>query len=184
MRDLNACKAEIFRRSENRIKERKKHRKRVLSLCIPLCLVVGSLLMLPGLLSARKNTAQENTKLENTESIVCTYTKVEILNAGQGLIPEMTVTDKVGVTKIFNAVGSCFPSDNGGQKGPTDSQTDGWDDATASIMIVFTDDEGNQETYNLNGIFLVNLDKNEEVVLTVEQRECLVTVLGLAGANK
>ena len=183
MRDLNECKAEIFRRSENRIKERKKHRNRVLSLCIPLCLVVGALLMLPGLSLAQKNAEQENTKLENTESIVCTYTKVEILNAGQGLIPEMTVTDKVGVTKIFCAVGNCFPSDNSGQKGPTDSKDDASPTET-SITIVFTDDAGNQETYNLNGIFLVNLDKNEAVVLTEEQREQLVTVLGVTGANK
>ena len=55
MRDLKECKAEVFRRSENRIKARKKLRNRVLSLCIPACLVIGALLILPRLPSQQKN---------------------------------------------------------------------------------------------------------------------------------
>ena len=38
MRDLNECQAEVFRRSEKRIKERKRHRKHILLACIPLVL--------------------------------------------------------------------------------------------------------------------------------------------------
>lgn len=40
MRDLNECQAEVFRRSEKRIKERKQHRKRILMVCIPLVLCI------------------------------------------------------------------------------------------------------------------------------------------------
>ncbi len=40
MRNLEDCKAEIFRRSEERIKERKRRRGRVLACCIPLCLLL------------------------------------------------------------------------------------------------------------------------------------------------
>lgn len=40
MRDLNECQAEVFRRSEKRIKERKQHRKRILLACIPLVLCI------------------------------------------------------------------------------------------------------------------------------------------------
>ena len=49
MRNLEDCKAEIFRRSEERIKERKRARKRVLACCIPLCLllVAGGLYLRP-----------------------------------------------------------------------------------------------------------------------------------------
>ena len=49
MRNLEDCKAEIFRRSEERIKERKRTRKRVLACCIPLCLllVAGGLYLRP-----------------------------------------------------------------------------------------------------------------------------------------
>lgn len=49
MRKLEDCKAEVFRRSEERIKERKRVRNRVLACCIPLCLllVAGGLYVRP-----------------------------------------------------------------------------------------------------------------------------------------
>ena len=49
MRNLEDCKTEVFRRSEERIKERKKKRNRVLACCIPLCLllVAGGLYIRP-----------------------------------------------------------------------------------------------------------------------------------------
>lgn len=40
MRNLEECKAEVFRRSEERIKERKRTRNRMLACCIPLCLLL------------------------------------------------------------------------------------------------------------------------------------------------
>lgn len=48
MRSLQECQAEVFRRSEKRIKERKKRRKHILMLCIPLVLcltTIGSFLL-------------------------------------------------------------------------------------------------------------------------------------------
>jgi len=61
MRNLEDCKAEIFRRSEKRIKERKRARKRVLAYCIPLCLmlVVGGLYLGP-LLEPMDEVARTN----------------------------------------------------------------------------------------------------------------------------
>ncbi len=49
MRNLEDCKAEVFRRSEERIKERKRKRNHVLAWCIPLCLllVAGGLYIRP-----------------------------------------------------------------------------------------------------------------------------------------
>lgn len=51
MRKLEDCKAEIFRRSEERIKERKRNRNRVFAWCISLCLllVVGGIYVGPRL---------------------------------------------------------------------------------------------------------------------------------------
>ena len=40
MRSFEERKAEVFRRSENRIKERRKARSRALAVCIPLCLII------------------------------------------------------------------------------------------------------------------------------------------------
>ena len=51
MRDLNECTAEVFRRSEQRIRERRRTRHRVLAVCIPVCLIaaVWSVMSLPAM---------------------------------------------------------------------------------------------------------------------------------------
>ena len=62
MRNFEERKAEVFRRSENRIKERKRNRNRILALCVPLCLIltVMSVTMLPSMLSiGDKNSAAD-----------------------------------------------------------------------------------------------------------------------------
>ena len=49
MRELNECKAEVFRRSEKRMKERKRRRKHILLTCIPmvLCIMMLGVYVLP-----------------------------------------------------------------------------------------------------------------------------------------
>lgn len=51
MRNLEECTAEVFRRGGQRIKERRKKRRRVLALCIPICLIaaVWSAMGLPAM---------------------------------------------------------------------------------------------------------------------------------------
>ena len=61
MRSLDACKAEIFRRSEEKIKQRRKTRNRVLAACVPLCLClsVGAMSVFFGGIAAKgDNMAQ------------------------------------------------------------------------------------------------------------------------------
>lgn len=49
MRDLNECQAEVFRRSEKRIKERKQRRNHMLMVCVPLvlCITIAGVYYLP-----------------------------------------------------------------------------------------------------------------------------------------
>lgn len=61
MRSLEECKAEIFRRSEEKIKQRKKMRNRVLATCVPVCLcvVIGAAGAFSGAFGAKsENMAQ------------------------------------------------------------------------------------------------------------------------------
>ena len=41
MRELDECTSEVFRRGEQRIKERRRKRARVLAVCIPICLIAA-----------------------------------------------------------------------------------------------------------------------------------------------
>ena len=58
MRSLDACKAEIFRRSEIKIKQQKKVRNRVLAACVPVCLcvVIGAAGAFPAHLAQKAKT--------------------------------------------------------------------------------------------------------------------------------
>ena len=49
MRNLDECRAEVFRRSEKRIAQRKKHRNRMISVCVPLVLCMAGVIILPKL---------------------------------------------------------------------------------------------------------------------------------------
>ena len=51
MRNLDECQAEVFRRSEKRIKVRKQNRKRIMLVCVPLilCITVCGALLIPDM---------------------------------------------------------------------------------------------------------------------------------------
>lgn len=53
MREIKECTAEVFRRSEKRIKERTKKRNRILAACVPFCLILAvfSFVTFSGVLS-------------------------------------------------------------------------------------------------------------------------------------
>ncbi len=74
MRELNECTAEVFRRSEKRIKERKRNRNRILALCIPFCLIVTvwSVMIRPAMMptkQANNSAAEEKSKASNKSDI-------------------------------------------------------------------------------------------------------------------
>lgn len=70
MRDLDECRAEVFRRSESRIKERRRKRSRMLAICIPLvfCVAAYSIFILPAMLPVQKSHMPGDTTFENTGS--------------------------------------------------------------------------------------------------------------------
>ena len=70
MRELNECKAEVFRRSDNRIKERRRKFNRVLALCVPLCLIltIFSITILPAMMPAGKDMAPGADGLSGNET--------------------------------------------------------------------------------------------------------------------
>ena len=71
MRELNECKAEVFRRSDNRIKERRRKFNRVLAFCVPLCLIltIFSVTILPAMMPAGSDKAAgEGNYMDGTKN--------------------------------------------------------------------------------------------------------------------
>jgi len=65
MRELNECKAEIFRRSEKRIAQGKKRRNRIIALCVPLCILVSlwSVFILPAMMPAGSDMVENEEEI-------------------------------------------------------------------------------------------------------------------------
>ena len=87
MRSFEERKAEVFRRSENRIKERRKARSRALAVCIPLCLIitVWSVMVLPAMLPVNnKKSGATDERAENTSGAAYSqneYVRIETKNS-------------------------------------------------------------------------------------------------------
>ena len=115
MRELNECTAEVFRRGEQRIKERRRKRNRVFAVCIPICLIaaVSSAIIFPSMTpemgSDFLSQAAGEAAGSAPESAACPYTAAEI--QGAGLFPaehDGKVTDRSAVAELFSSVNSLF----------------------------------------------------------------------------
>ena len=203
MRELNECTAEVFRRGEQRIKERRRKRNRVLALCIPVCLIVTvwSATALPAMMPAegisdRVPPAEE--ALGNAgASIVCPYTAVEIQDFG--LFPEEhyeTVTDQLVVAEMCQAIQSLFADADGNDRNNdgnppageifpaaednTNLDMSGSAGKRKGFSITFTAEDGTQAVYHLSENALVNASTNETVFLSDSQAAGLIAVLGIS----
>lgn len=104
MRNFEERRAEIFRRSENRIKARRRTRKSIIAVCVPLCLAVTvcSVVLFPqmrhkGALHASDETASYEllVETEDFESVVVTGSDNEKL---------MTIEERSKVDAIYSEI--------------------------------------------------------------------------------
>ena len=209
MREINECTAEVFSRSEKRIKARKRKRKRILAVCIPFCLVVTALsaVLLPTVMSAMR-TKESDDELGSyliNSPLACPYIAVEI--QGDGIFSEYynNVTDKAAVMDLFSTVFSFFDETyETGQSSAKPFIADKDSAISSSIesaeknedytyndktqltsklsgySILFTDADGSKTEYYLIENILFNADTNEVVILSDAQADELMTALGIS----
>ena len=103
MRNLEDCKAEVFRRSEERIKERKRARKRVLACCIPLCLllVAGGLYVRPLLEPVDESAKSGGTNVIPDRELGGLPESDTVVGV---MIASVEITDKTGPTEVSRKV--------------------------------------------------------------------------------
>ena len=196
MRELNECKAEVFRRSEERIKQRKKTRNRVLACCIPLCLclAVCSAAFLPAMLSSEKSAKNEAADMLAKEeyeysegNLVCSYVTAEIKNMNGTAEDYQEIRDKAEVTRIFEVLYSVFPNKNGSSKEDKEfgqeSDVQDYDTNAGSkkteYKITLTAADGSYTVYILSDNELCNLSTGQTTVLSDEQLTELKETLNL-----
>lgn len=188
MRELNECTAEVFRRSEKRIEERKKNRNHILVLCIPLCLIVTvcSVMILPGLMLTRnlKNAAQENmgeVEYSADENKIHPYVLVEVQNIGSSSEHYQKIDDTVQITELYSLICNLYETDSaeeGGADKVNDYEISG-SSIISSYTIKFTSEDGSQTNYRLCGYCLANEATGETVYLNDSQLSELQKFLAL-----
>ena len=198
MREINECTAEVFRRSEKRIKERKRNRNRILAFCIPLCLIVTvwSIMILPAIMPANKsnNAAGEGMDMAGSvDGTAAAYVRVEVMSTGTATQSAILKDDADEVAQIYYTMQSSFVNSGGGNKesakeeAEDDALTDenkdysqsGTTNLSSGFRIIFSTENGAQTIYSLSGDKLINETTKQETILAEDQRSNLLNMLGL-----
>ena len=198
MRNFEERKAEVFRRSENRIQERKRNRNRILALCIPLCLIVTvwSIMILPAMMPASKSNNNAGEGMDIMGSVDGTdaaFVRVEVMSTGTATQSTILKDNADEVAQIYYTVQSSFVSSGGGNKESANDKAEddalteenkdysqsGTTNLSSGFRIIFTTDNGAQTVYSLSGDKLLNETTKQETILTVDQRSNLLDMLGL-----
>lgn len=190
MRNLNECQAEVFRRSEKRIKARKKRRNHVLMTCVPLALCVSVLAVF--VLSGGKRSAPESidpTVIPLQNEIVQSSTmKIEV--SGQGRTkaytdPEVVMTVYTQLYGYYCAstedsmgTGAAGGNEFTGKHGITSEVTSS-PAGRNGYQIVITLENGSKLSFDLDGMVLTVRNTNRSYTLTHYQYKVLTEILDI-----
>ena len=207
MRSFEERKAEVFLRSENRIKVRNRKRKQILAICIPLCLIVTafSFTLFPRMLfdgtdGAENNMGSLSSELEDKEmaqnsSIAHDFISVDVKGTGAQSQYHSTITDPIRISGVFEEIYHILiPYElhhdivGGLAEGSTDlpdsNVSDEVKDSTGSTkasgyVITMTDSNGVNRTFTFTEDKLYDSELELEIDLTGEQIHGLKSALGL-----
>jgi len=197
MREINECTAEVFRRSEKRIKERKRNRNRILAFCIPLCLIVTvwSIMILPAMMPANKSDNNAGEGMDIIGSVDGTdtaFVRVEVMSSGTATQSTILKDDADEVAQIYYTVQSSFVNSGGGNNESVNEEAEddgltenkdysqsGTTNLSSGFRIIFTTENGAQTIYSFSADKLINETTKQETILTEDQRSNLMNMLGL-----
>lgn len=159
MRDFEQRKSEIFRRSEEKIKENRRKRNRLLAACVPaacLCLCIGYLYSGPGQNKAQGEAMNEGLGKEEQSTVAAgdavqeSESRVEVYREDfSGSYSEL---DRVA--RIEKIIGGILESEQ--VSGEDFVAADQENTREAEYKIILTDGAGNASEYILSGAILTD----------------------------
>lgn len=186
MRNFEERKAEILRRSEERIKERRKSRRRIVTCCVPLCLCIA---ILTAIYVPKKKEKSGNTNnygySQPAEEFP--YTSLELVGN------DTELNNTADIKDIYEIINSAFETD-----GASSAQNDGKDivngsnksksqrdtyDTNALYTFKFSSSDGKQAVYTLSGNTLTD-ETAKTAAISDEQLEKLYEIIETATADK
>ncbi len=183
MRNLDACKAEVFRRMENGIKERKRKRNRIIAVCAPLCLcmVLYSAMILPAMLPASESdgAAKNEIAADRTDGDPqILFTSVEIVDASYPDEKNTVSIDAEQVDMLYTSIQKMFDKTfsedyDGAVVSEAEEEITATDPSSLTdniayprYTITFCSSYGDKIVYELNGNSLIYRIAGTETVLT------------------
>lgn len=166
MRTLHECQAEVFRRSEERIRARRRA-ARALLVCLPLilCITAFSLFVLPDLAALPGEPGSKNDSAAPPPA-VC---RIDISEADQ----VTSVTDQARIRAITDALTELNVSPDAPSGGSDIPEVSG------GCTIVLVSEDSSQTAYLLTRQSLTNRDTGHTINLTQTQAAELTALLGL-----
>lgn len=191
MRDLKECQAEVFRRSEKRIKERKRRRNHILMVCVPvvLCISLYSAFVLPNRMNTESSDFAEpemyvaGVTEDMLGSLSCSVSEITV--AGSGFSQSYTDLDQIlRISNRLNALETRGWGDGNSEVADDEDGSENTpgviaDSATEGYRITLVMREGENPRYLLAGNTLKNLVTNQTHTLTQIQVNELYDLLGI-----
>ena len=212
MRSFEERRAEVFHRSENRIKERKNNRARILALCIPICLTlaVWSAEPLSSVLPAasqRSTQSVDGKKIfDELSGSVAARVFVSVEGEGNEYLADFVAEDTNPASRLREAIDAAFDCaaewDAIYSGAPVNFDGDGIHkeelgtgsnssshasaDEESGYTITFTAKDGVASVYTLRGILLMDHATKRSVILTDAQHASILDALAriMRGGNQ
>ena len=195
MRELHECQAEVFRRSEKRIKERKQRRNHILMACIPLvlCITLLGAFLFPGATPedpSFNGAAGGGLTEEKFESLSCPIAKITI-TGGNFSQTYREVEDLLLISDQLYSYGSRGNETNGTTDDSIASEGEDrkehaddiygniTDHSNVAYTITLVTHEGVKTEYRLAGKTLENLTTKQTYHLSQTQVNELYELLGI-----
>ncbi len=187
MRQMEEYKAEIFRRSEYKIRERKKKRLQTILWCTPffLCTFLWAVLILPAMMPAGSEDSsydemKDEMEIQVEENIEISCVSLEILDEN-GVLSHR-ITEQALVSDLFRTVRSYTAkedvSDDRLEAETDPSSSDQMEMfGKANRSLIFTDTNGSAHLFSLSGNTITDKATGEKAELTGEELTQLETYL-------
>jgi len=194
MRNFEERKAEIFLRSEKRIKLKKRKRRQLLAFCIPVCLLgIVSIALIPALPFVSDDAAYENNAPVSDDEVIAdedalteeihNFVTVKINGADE---QNYTITESSAVDDIFEQICTILSpydisdfSDGASSAADSNVLKDHTNGNKNSYIITLISSKDTKRTFTLYDNKLSDTALNIEIELTDNQLNELKTVLGL-----
>ena len=199
MRNFEERKAEVFRRSEKRIKERKQRRNHILMACIPLvlCITILGAFLRPGVTSDGAADPGDTRPVMDgmgnpiqSPSLTCPIASITVFGNGFSqsysevedllLISDLLYSYGTRAPESNEIIDEAVPGEGEDRKEHTDDMSGIISDTTnASYTITMVTHEGVKTEYQLSGNTLKNLTTNQSYTLSQTQVDELQKLLGI-----